>query len=138
MKSSHWVIYIVPMRIFKNKWFERWARKEDVSDDLLANAASEIAAGNVEADLGGCLFKKRLPMKGMGKRGGYRVLVGYKKPNEDRIIFLYAFAKNTRSNISVKEQEALSLVAESFISTTDAELQKLLENGSIWEIVRHE
>lgn len=126
------------MRIFKNKWFERWARKEEISDDVLSNTAAEIADGKVEANLGGCLFKKRLPLKGKGKRGGYRILVGYKKPNEDRIIFLYAFSKNTRSNISAKEKEALSLVAECFVSTTDRELQKLLEHGTIWEVLKHE
>jgi len=54
------------MRIFKNKWFERWARKEGVADESLLNAAAEIITGKVEADLGGSLFKKRLPLKGMG------------------------------------------------------------------------
>jgi hypothetical protein len=48
------------MRVFKNKWFNHWARKEDISDAVLLDAAEEIAAGKVEAALGGCLFKKRL------------------------------------------------------------------------------
>jgi len=122
------------MRIFKNKWFERWARKEGVADESLLNAAAEIITGKVEADLGGSLFKKRLPLKGMGKSGGYRVIVGYKKPNTERVVFLYAFAKNVRTNITTKEEAALSLVAESFVSTTDKELQKLLDHGLIWEV----
>lgn len=62
------------MRIFKNKWFERWARKEGVLDESLLNVAAEIFTGKVDADLGGYLFKKRLPLKGMGKSGGYRVI----------------------------------------------------------------
>jgi len=87
------------MRVFKNKWFARWARLEDVPDSVLLQAATEIVAGQVEADLGGCLFKKRLAREGRGKRGGYRVLIGYKNPNAERIVFLYAFAKNARANI---------------------------------------
>jgi len=126
------------MRLFKNKWFERWARKEGVADESLLNAAVEIITGKVEADLGGSLFKKRLPIKRMGKSSGYRVIVGYKKPNAERIIFLYAFAKNVRTNITTKEEAALSLVAESFVSTTDKELQKLLDHGLIWEVKGHE
>ncbi|MCL4502366.1 MAG: type II toxin-antitoxin system RelE/ParE family toxin [Deltaproteobacteria bacterium] len=126
------------MRVFKNKWFARWTRTEDVSDSALFQAAAEVIAGQVEADLGGCLFKKRLAREGGGKRSGYRVLIGYKKPNSDRIVFLYAFAKNVRANISDKEKEALSLVAEAFVSATDAQVDLLLQEGSILEVKHHE
>ena len=123
------------MRVFKNKWFNRWARGEGISDAVLLNAAVEIATGKVEADLGGCLFKKRLPRTGEGKRGGYRVVVGYKKHNTERIIFLYAFAKNDKANMSAKEEAVLSLTAESFISAADKQIQELLAIGSIWEVL---
>ena len=118
-----------------NKWFHRSARKEDIPDAALFSAADEIVAGKVEADLGGCLFKKRLPRSGGGKRGGYRVVVGYKQPNVERIIFLYAFAKSDKANISTTEEAALSLSAESFVSTTDSQIQRLLAAGSIWEVL---
>jgi len=123
------------MRVFKNKWFNRWARSEDIADAILLDAAADIAAEKVEADLGGCLFKKRLPRRGGGKRGGYRIIVGYRRPNTERIIFLYAFAKNEKTNISAREEAALSLVAESFVSATDEHIQELLAAGSIWEIL---
>jgi hypothetical protein len=126
------------MRLFKNKWFARWARVEDISDSVLLQAAAEIVAGQVEADLGGCLFKKRLAREGSGKRGSYRVLLGYQRPNAERIIFLYAFAKSAKADISDKEKEALSLVAEAFISATDVQVALLLKNGSIVEVQHHE
>ena len=126
------------MRIFKNKWFHRWAKKEGVSDSLLTNTAKEITVGKVEANLGGCLFKRRLPRAGSGKSGGYRVVVGYKQPNSERIIFLYAFAKNAKANISTKEEAALSIAAESFISASDEQILKLLEASSIMEVNSHE
>jgi hypothetical protein len=65
---------VTVMRVFKNKWFSRWARSEDISDAVLLNAATEIVAGKVEADLGGYLFKKRLAQPDKGKRGGYRTI----------------------------------------------------------------
>lgn len=126
------------MRVFKNKWFNRWARGEDIPDSALYTAAVEIAAGRYDADLGGCLFKKRLARTGGGKRGGYRTLVGYKRANSERIIFLYAFAKSDKANISDKEEAALSLSAESFLSATDSQVNELLTDGSIWEVQDHE
>ena len=91
------------MRVFKNKWFAPWARAEGISGSILLQAAAEIVAGQVEADLGGYFFKKRLARQGSGRRGGYRTLIGYQRPNAERIIFLYAFAKNAKANISDKE-----------------------------------
>ena len=126
------------MRVFKNKWFNRWAYGEDISDVVLLNAAAEIAAGKVEADLGGCMFKKRIVRTGGGKRGGYRTIVGYKRPNSERIIFLYAFAKSQKANISGKEEAALSLVVEAFVSATDSQVKQLLAKGSIWEVPQNE
>ncbi len=126
------------MRVFKNKWFNHWARKESISGSVLLNAATEIAGGNVEANLGGCLFKKRLSQPGGGKRGGYRVIVGYRRPHEARIVFLYAFAKGDKANISAKEEAVLDLVAEAFIATTDRQIEELLATGSIWEVQHHD
>ena len=126
------------VRVFKNKWFNRWANRESVSDDILLKAAQEIVEGKTEADLGGSLFKKRLPRTGGGKRGGYRTIVGYKKSNSERIIFLYAFGKNDKKNISAKEEVALSRAAEVFISLTAGQVNKLLTENSIWEVQYHE
>jgi hypothetical protein len=122
------------MRVFKNKWFNRWARNEKISDATLLKAAETIISGHVEADLGASLFKKRIAKAGTGKSGGYRTIVGYKKPNSERIIFLYAFSKNERANISHKEEAALSMAAEVFISATDQQVSELLKRGSVWEV----
>ena len=126
------------MRVFKNKWFNRWSRGEDIPDSALYNAAVEIAAGRYDANLGGCLFKKRLARTDSGKRGGYRIIVGYKKPNSERIVFLYAFAKSDKANISDREEAALSLAAESFLSANDIQVDELLTSGSIWEVRHYE
>jgi hypothetical protein len=126
------------MRVFKNRWFNRWARGEGIADDALLNAAKEIMEGRVEADLGGYLFKKRIARRSRGKRGGYRTIVGYKGPSSGRIIFLYGFAKNERANISTKEEAVLSLAAKAFFSANDQQLEKLIVEGTVWEVLHHE
>ena len=47
--------------------------------------------GLVDADLGGSLFKKRIPVPGRGKRGSARVIVATKRT--DRWFFLYGFER---------------------------------------------
>lgn len=105
---------------------------------MLFKAAKEIMEGKAETDLGGGLFKKRLARAGGGKHGGYRTIVGYKKPSSDRIIFLYAFAKSEKANISEREEAALSLVAEAFVLATDKQIDQLLSEGSVWEVQHNE
>jgi hypothetical protein len=126
------------MRVFKNKWFNRWARGEGITDAALSKAAMEIAEGKVEADLGGYLFKKRLAQAGRGKSGGYRTIVGFRKANSDRLIFLYAFSKNAKATISSKEETALSISAEGFLIATDQQISALMAEGKIWEVKNDE
>ena len=125
-------------RVFKNRWFDRWARREGISDQSLVSAAKEIVSGKVDADLGGYLFKKRMARPGGGKRGGYRTIVGYKSTGPEHVIFLYAFAKNAKANISLREEAALSLAAASFLSAPEKKLDEFLLRGSIIEVKQDE
>ena len=52
------------MRIFKIKSFSRFAKSEDISDNQLSDAVTEIEKGLYEADLGGGLIKKRVDTQG--------------------------------------------------------------------------
>jgi hypothetical protein len=122
------------MRVFLNKTFNKWARKEGVSDQTLVDAAKEVAGGQVEADLGKGLFKKRVARAGQGKRRGFRTLIGYCSHNTNRVIFLDAFAKNEKSNINDKEKEALQTVAQSFFATTDEQVTELIASEGFREI----
>lgn len=122
------------MRAFKVKVFNRWARKEGISDIVLLRAAREVAGGNVEANLGGYLFKKRIAKDGQGKSGGYRVIVGLKKFNSDKLFFLFGFDKNDLSNISEKDQKAHSLTAEILLQLTDEQIADLLAGGILFEL----
>lgn len=122
------------MKIFKVKQVVKWAKNERITDVILRDAALEIREGKVDADLGGYLFKKRLARAGTGKIGGYRTIVGFRKADASRIIFLYGFAKNATANISAVQAEALSLVAKDFLAATEEQIILLLERCSISEI----
>lgn len=93
------------MRLFKIKTFARWAKDERIPDADLVDAVGEIKAGLVDADLGGCLVKKRLARKGQGKRDGYRTILAFR--SEDRAFFLHGFAKKDRENVTRSELVAL-------------------------------
>lgn len=90
------------MRIFKNKMFFKWSKSENLKDATLVQAAEEISQGLVDGNLGGNLVKKRIARKGQGKSAGYRTIVAFQKGR--RIIFIYAFPKNQRDNITEKEE----------------------------------
>ena len=105
-----------------------------MTDAALCKAAAEIIAGQIDADLGGYLFKKRLARAGGGKSGGYRTIIGYRRADSSRIIFLYAFPKNAKANITDREAAALSLSAKSFLDATDHQIGELLVDGAIMEV----
>lgn len=125
------------MRAFKNKWFNKWARDEDIRDDTLWKAAEDIVAGRVEADLGKCLYKKRVARKGQGKSGGYRLIVAYKRPNSDRLFFISAFGKNEKPSLKPVEQEALGIVASKYIEATDRTIETLKSINELFELEKH-
>jgi hypothetical protein len=51
------------MAIYKTRWFDRWARKQNLNTRALCEAVREMEAGLYEVDLGGGLLKKRLPVQ---------------------------------------------------------------------------
>jgi hypothetical protein len=55
------------MRIFKTKWFVRYARREKIKDAALKEAVSRAEKGIVDGDLGGGIIKQR--SRGRGKDG---------------------------------------------------------------------
>ena len=118
--------------------FARWARKEKVSDEIVLQAAREVVDGNVEADLGDWLFKKRLARPGSGKSGGFRIVVGYRKKDSDRVVFLFGFAKNEASTITDDGHEIFARLARSYIEATDEMIKDMVLAGEILEVKNDE
>jgi len=92
------------LHIFKNTWFQRFARKEKITDEVLKDAIVRAEKGIINADLGGNVIKQRIARVGQGKSSGYRTIIIFKKG--DKAFFVYGFAKNERDNIDKNETDA--------------------------------
>jgi len=119
-------------RVFKTRRFSRWMRKTELSDQALCDAVSEMERGLIDADLGGGVVKKRVPLPGRGKRGGTRTLVATNKSN--RWFFVFGFEKNERANVSAKELEALRGIAADLLKLSLSELDAQVESEALQEI----
>lgn len=120
------------MRIFKNGWFQRFARKEKIADAMLVEAVNQAEAGLIDADLGGGLIKQRIARAGGGKSGGYRSIVVFR--SGDRAVFLFGFAKSAQANISRADLKLLKQAASEVLTWSDDELNVLATGGVLMEI----
>ncbi|MCF6263233.1 MAG: type II toxin-antitoxin system RelE/ParE family toxin [Xanthomonadales bacterium] len=102
-----------------------------MSDTALLLAVEEMENGLIEASLGKYVVKKRVSLPGRGKRGGARTLVAYKRAN--KAFFVYAFAKNQRTNINDTELRVLKLLASQLLGYTNTKLVKAVKH---WRINR--
>ena len=112
-------------------------RKEHLPEAALCRTAREVLAGTLgtgEADLGGGLFKKRVARTGRGKSAGYRMIVAYRHPGTQRVLFTYAFAKNAASTLTPQGHEALAKVAQVFLGANDEQVATLLASGDVTEV----
>jgi len=55
------------MRVFKSKWFQKWATGEGLDDKALLSAVEEMGKGLIDARLGGHVVKKRVALPGRGR-----------------------------------------------------------------------
>lgn len=122
------------MKIFKNIAFHRWAKDIKLTDMDLVQTINEMSEGNVDAALGGNIYKKRVPLQGRGKRGGARTIIAFK--HKDSAFFVYGFAKNKRANITDKDLEALKKLAKLLFSYDSKQLQKAVKQGELIEVVQ--
>jgi hypothetical protein len=133
LANSPLLRYTLSVRIFKNTRFSRYARKENIADDELKKAVSQIEAGNFDAGLGGHVFKQRIARPGEGKSGGYRVIVCLK--SGERSFFVHGFAKSNLGNINRKEERKLKEAARDLLSMTENQLSERLKQGTLEEIL---
>lgn len=121
------------MRIFKTKTLARFTRQNSIPDTSLVSAVERARRGLIDADLGGRIIKQRVARPGEGKRGGFRLLVGF---GSHRAVFLFGFAKNERENIDDVELATLRQIAGSFLNSSDQKIEQALKDGTLIE-VRH-
>ena len=120
------------MRSFKTKAFARRARQEGISDKQLHEAVERAARGLIDAELGGGLIKQRVARPGQGRLGGFRTIIAWRA--KDRSIFVYAFAKNMRDNISDTELADLKDLAALFLGYSSKEIDRAVAAGELFEV----
>lgn len=123
-------------RIFKNKWFVRYARKERIDDAALCEAINRAERGLVDADLGGGLIKQRVARPGEGRSGGFRTIVVYQ--TEEKAFFIYGFAKNERDNIEAHDLRLFKQAAAAYLAMAAGELQGLVNKGVLIEVIKND
>lgn len=120
------------MRIFKNAWFERFARKQKLDDAALRDAIQRAEQGLIDADLGGGIIKQRVARPGQGKSGGYRTIILYRQAH--RAFFVYGFAKSQQSNISDDEKAAFKQAAQHILDLSEEHLVEMIRRGQFSEV----
>ena len=120
------------MRVFKTKWFSRFARQEDSDDAKLVDAVQNIENGLVDADYGGGLIKQRIARDGEGKSGGYRCIIAFK--SETRSIFVFAFPKSEKENLTKIEVREYKKAATIYLKMTEAQITLAIENKELIEV----
>ena len=120
------------MRIFKNAWFCRFARREKIKDAVLKEAIARAERGLIDAELGGGVIKQRLARPGQGRSGGYRSIIIFQKGQ--RAFFVYGFAKSDRENIEPDETAAFKKSAKAFFALSDKQIEILIKDEELSEV----
>ena len=120
------------MRIFKSRWFHRFARKEGIADAALREAVARAEKGQIDADLGGEVIKQRIARPGRGKSKGYRTIILFRRGT--KAFFEYGFSKSQRANINNDEETRFKEAAKHVLALTEKQLAELLKRGDFVEV----
>lgn len=120
------------MRIFKSKWFARFARKERISDTKLYELIQSAEAGKIDADYGDGVIKQRIARPNEGKSGGYRAIILFRRG--ERAFFVYGFAKNQQDNIDESDERDFKELAKVLLDSSDEDLENLVIDGKYIEV----
>jgi hypothetical protein len=123
-------------RVFKTRWFQRFARKERIGDAVLLDAVARAEKGQVDADLGGGVIKQRIARPGHGKSSGYRTIILFRRGQ--RAVFVYGFAKKERENIDSDEEKQFKEAAHHVLRLTEKQLAQLVIQGDFLEVRERE
>lgn len=122
------------MRVYKNAWFKRFARKEKISDSVLWDCIDRAEKGQIDAELGGGVIKQRIARPGSGKSKGYRSIILFRKGR--KAFFVYGFPKSELDNIRDDEEEQFKKMARHVLALTDEQLHQLIDAGQFEEVVK--
>ena len=120
-------------RVFKNREFAVFARRQRISDGALCVAVKDVRRGLIDADLGGGVIKQRIARPGAGKSGGFRSILAFRV--ERHTFFIFGFAKNERENIAPDDLKRLKELAKQLFALDAEPLQAALDFGALTEVI---
>ena len=121
------------MRVFKTKWFTRFARKEHIGDSMLEMAAREVEKGLHDGDLGRGLIKKGVARRERGQERGLQDNHCLSRTHV-RSVFVYDFPKSAKANLSSLELDVYRKLAQIFLAFSDADMEKASKEGEVEEV----
>jgi hypothetical protein len=119
-------------RVFVNKPFNRFARKNGIDDAEMCRTVQDADRGLIDADLGGGVIKQRIARKGGGKSGGFRTLIVFRL--RDLAVFVHGFAKNEAENIRSDELIALRKLASVLLAYEEGQIAEAVRVGALREV----
>jgi hypothetical protein len=120
------------LRVFKTKWFARFARREGIADSKLLATVQEIENGLLDADYGGGLIKKRVARDGGGKSGDYRTIIAYR--SEEKCVFMFCFAKSSRANLNTSEVAQYKIATGLYLGFSGVEIAVAIKKRELVEV----
>ncbi|MCK5681186.1 type II toxin-antitoxin system RelE/ParE family toxin [bacterium] len=123
------------MRKLSTKWFNKWAEKANLSNLNLLESIDNLEKGLSVVDLGGSLFKIRVKRADKGKSAGFRTIVVYKK--EEKVVFLYGFGKNEKSNINKAELQYFKKLGKDMLALEDKQVLDFIEKHILFDLEVH-
>jgi hypothetical protein len=119
------------VRVFKTRTLAKFTQRNRISDTSLVAVVERGVRGLIDAELGGHIIKQRVARPGEGKRGGFRLLIGF---GPQRSIFLFGFAKNERENIADAELKTLPEIAATFLRASEDTIAQAVKDGTLVEV----
>jgi hypothetical protein len=120
------------LRVFKTRWFVRFAQQNGIEDTALCDSIANAENGLIAADLGGGVIKQRIARPKQGKSGGYRAIVLFR--SGDTAFFVYGFPKSARGNIRKDELKGFKTLANEMLGYDRPALARALQSGAIVEV----
>jgi hypothetical protein len=126
------VIYFASAESLQDPLLQPLDAETELTEKALCLAISEMEKGLIDAELGGSVVKKRVPLPGRGKSGSTRTLLATNKGS--LWFFVFGFEKNERANVSPRELEALKALAGDLLKLSSAELNSQVGSEALQEI----
>ena len=116
----------------KTKWFNKWAKKNLVSDKILLKTIENVTNNLGTSSLGYGLYKVRTPKVGQGKSGSFRTILVFKEADVE--IFVYGFSKNEKDNLDTNELKYFKKLAKDLLEISRQNYLELERSGNFISI----